>query len=397
MHNFLLLADQRIADARVIVRADLNVPLVDNMIEDDFRLLAVRPTLDYLLARQCTITLITHLGGTAADKPHPTSALLLDWFKQHQYPTVFAPDIQTAYQLSNSLSGTIILLENLRRWPQEVADDIPFAKELSTLGDYFVQDAFGALHEKNSSIAVTPQFFAVEKRFIGFLVAQELNMLTPLKSEPAQPFCCIIGGNKVAKKVKFIADIAHNAEQILLCPALVFSYMHAAGNNVGRSLIDAAAQPACVKLHNEVKNLVLPTDYLVATSTDLNDLRTINTDSFTPHEQGISLGPKTVAHFSDIVKQAKTVFLNGAFGFADHPNTLTPMNNIISAMAQVNGTTVIAGGDSVAIARKHPLVDRISHLSTGGGSALAYISGQELPGLKAMKVANLASKNGAET
>lgn len=383
-----LLPEWQLANQSVLVRADLNVPFENTTIEDDFRLQQLRPTLDYLLAQKCTITLLTHIGGAAVTQEHPSTTILEPWFRQNDYPVFFAPTFSSALDRIKMGLVEIVLFENLRRFAQEVARDHSFAQQLAQLGTFFVQDAFGALHKNDSSITLLPSLFPPDKRTIGLCVQKELAALDAIKNNPAQPFMAIIGGNKIAEKIDFITALAHKTTCIMLCPALVFTFLYALGHNVGQSFVDKNSIAACAALLALAKKksltLLFAIDYLVATDGDLTKMRVIQSDEFNNNDVGISLGPKTVALFCQYIQNAQTTFLNGAIGFPQKPETLDAMNALINAMSASSGTTIIAGGDSVFVARKHHAANRITHLSCGGGSALAYISGHELPGLVAL-------------
>ncbi len=382
-----MLADiHTIRNKRVLLRADLNVPINDNTIVDDFRLISLQPTLHLLLENQCTVTLITHIGGGQQSAKHPSTSILAPWFSRCGYKTIFANSIPIAYSYSmNNLPGTIIILENLRMYPQEVMLDISFAQSLATLGDYIIQDAFGALHDNHTSMTILPRLFAQNRRAVGLLILKELKVLEPIRNDPKKPFSLIIGGNKVAKKMQLLIDMAHKAQHMLLCPALVFSYMHAQNIAVGKSLIDQKTKKLCDMLMQTSGSIIsLPRDYVVAPYNDMNSERVIRKGEFTNSDVGISIGPETVTFFSEIINRSKTVVLNGLFGLPQHPSTMEPMSEIIDAMANSKAVTIVAGGDSVAFARTHPMASQITHFSTGGGSTIAWLAGCELPGLTAL-------------
>lgn len=371
--------------ARVLIRADLNVP-IDNSgtILDDFRLQATLPTLALLQKQQCLVTIITHMGDTKmpADQ-RPSTRPLIAWFEKQKIPVRYAATIEEAREQKQP---GITLLENLRSWPGESAGNIDFARLLALLGDFFVQDAFGTLHRHDASIELVPRFFDNDHRTIGLCIERELLFFDQLLQHPEHPFVLIIGGNKIADKLTIAHALLPRVDTILMAPALSFMVMSAQNMSVGNSLVDPSALTVTEKLIRDAQphQLHIPVDYLVQSATQ-KKLSIIPATAFTADDVGIAPGPRTTTDWISVIKHAKTVLLNGMFGFKDQPETVQSMNALINAMTCVTGTTIIAGGDSVALARKHPRADKISNFSTGGGAALAYLTGKPLPGLDALR------------
>jgi len=384
-----LLKKWHLTNQRVVLRADLNVPLHESNIVDDTRLQAIRPTLDYLLQQQCTITLLTHMGNSSPDTVYPSTKILMSWFQKHHYPIIFADTIAVAYEKSNEHKNIIILLENLRHWHEEVQGNDAFAQQLARLGDYFVQDAFGTLHKSDSSITVLPHFFPQHKRTIGFCVERECAFFDTIRTQTKKPFVMIMGGKKVEKITAFMLVVhQHIADTVLVCPTLSFLFLKTEGYECGNSFVNQKAVDTIVQFLATEKSplsVLLPIDYLVAQEGNMNTLCIRNYNEFHRDDVGVSLGTETVKLFVQKIKEAHTIFLNGAFGFIEYPETIAPILEIIGAMTESTGPTIIAGGDSVAIARRHPLVERITHLSTGGGAAVAYLLDPKLPGLVALE------------
>lgn len=372
------LPDWKCTNKRIILRADLNVPLDGSTIMSDMRLRAIQPTLDEIIRKNATTILITHIGRPKTVDPSLSTRALVPWFKKNNYPIIFANTIQHANELSLKNSGSIILLENLRFFPEEKGKSITFAQALAHLGDYFVQDAFGSLDNHDTSITLLPEQFDANKRTIGLLVEKELKELDALITNIAHPFCIILGGNKASDKIPLIEHMHKRADSILLCPALVFNFLKAQGKSVGKSLVENAVLDTC-KTILQNNNLTFPLDYLVAEGDENGSLSFV--DTLKANDFGISIGPKTIRFFSEIIKEAKTVFFNGAIGFPKRPETLQGMNELFRAMAKSKGKSIIAGGDSSA-ALEELDIKGITYVSTGGGAALAYLSGQPLPGLK---------------
>ncbi len=387
-----------IKNKRILLRADLNVPLANKKIINDFRLQSLRDTIDYILAHDGTVILATHIGRPQKYDPSLSTKILLPWFKKHGYPIIFAKNLNDAYQKSKTAKKQIILLENMRFFPGEKKQDPSFAEQLARLGDFYVNDAFGTLHRTDTSITLTAQEFPPENRTIGLLVEKELNMLNKLLHNPAQPFVLIVGGGKVTDKIPLIQNLLDKVETILLCPAIVFTFFKAIGKPVGNSLIDNHMLKICKSILTQAKkqkvSILFPIDFQVAQGSIDGPLTIASADEITPDSIGISIGPKTIAAWEPIIKQAGTIFLNGSIGFTHKPATLTGMGSILDAMSKAPGISIIAGGDSVAAANNLNFAHQIDYLSTGGGVTLAYLSGQKLPGLTIInKNTNIMNKN----
>ncbi len=379
------LKEWNIADTFVLLRADLNILDKHGTITHDFRIKKLLPTIDYILKHRGRIILLTHIGRPTHYDEHLSTQLLIPWFKNHGYEITFSPSIEQAKKQNSS----IILLENLRFFPGEQKHDIVFAQQLAQLGHYYVNDAFGVMHRSDTSITLLPQQFDRNNRTIGFLVEKELQTLDQLIHNPAQPFVLILGGSKVFSKVPIIEQLLDTINTLLLCPAIVFTFAKARNKQVGNSLIDKESLQLCNTILKKAaeKNIsvLLPTDYQVAHKTIDGQLSITQTDAIPPDYIGISIGPKTIEHFSTIIASAGTIFFNGAIGFLHRKETRTGMEALFQAMGNSNGKSIIAGGDSVVAAYHFCLEKKIDHLSTGGGATLAYISGKKLPGLELLK------------
>lgn len=375
---------------RILLRADLNVPLQDGKIVNDFRLQATLPTIDYILDRNGIVVLITHIGRPTNHDPHLSTQHLIPWFEQRGYTIEFANTIEAAQEkIKSAQPKTIILLENLRFFPGEKAQDGNFAQQLAQLGDYYVNDAFGMMHREDTSITLVPQQFAPEKRSIGFLIEKELRVLNAMLEQPKRPLVVIIGGGKVTDKIPVIEHLLDKANTLLLCPAIVFTFAKALGKQVGKSLVDDNALALCKQIFQQAKeknvNVVFPVDYQIALNTIQGPLSIVPSDTIPDDGVGISIGPQTAQHYSEIMSNAGTIFFNGAMGFLERKETLQGMKAIFDAMGQSNGMSIIAGGDSVATAQVLDATAGIDHLSSGGGATLAYLTGKPLPGIIALK------------
>ncbi len=384
------LPNWNLENKRILLRVDLNVPLRNGNILNDFRLQTTLPTIDHILDRNGIVVLITHIGRPKNREPELSTKHLLPWFEQRGYSIDFAENLTAAQEKSEKAQPkTIILLENLRFFPGEKAQNNNFAQQLAQLGDVYVNDAFGILHREDASVTLVPKQFPLEKRTIGFLVEKELNILNALLEDPQKPFVLLIGGAKVTDKIPVIEHLIDKADTLLLCPAIVFTFEKALGKRVGRSLVDDTTLALCKQIlqRAQEKNVtvVFPTDYQIAMHTIQGPLSIVPSDTIPDDGIGISIGPQTAEYFSEIISNAGTIFFNGAMGFLERKETLHGVKTIFLAMGKSRGTSIIAGGDSVAAAQLLNATAGIDHLSTGGGATLTYLADKPLPGLVALQ------------
>jgi phosphoglycerate kinase len=377
-----------IQNQRILVRADLNVPTMNGTIKSDFRLQSTLPTLDFIIGQNGSIVLATHIGRPKNKDPELSTHILLPWFKERGYNIRFVEDF-TQIVHEKIVPREIILIENLRFFPGEKNGDPFFAKQLAQTAQYYVNDAFGTIHDNDCSVALLPYEFPENRRSIGFLMEKELCALNVLKTNPQHPFVAILGGGKIKDKIPLIHSLLDKVDVILLCPALCFSFLKALSQPIGKSLSNDTLVETCKKIMLQAENnnvkLLFPDDYQIAYDDINGPLVIVPASGFPANAIGISIGPKTVAQFVAEINHAKTIFFNCAMGFADKPETQESSKELIEAMAQSSAKTIIAGGDSVDIALTTKHYSSIDHLSTGGGAALAYLSDALLPGLAAFE------------
>lgn len=382
------LKNLNLTNKRVFLRADLNVPLKNGNILDDYRLKAILPTIDLIQKHGGKVILATHIDRPTEFNPELSTKNLINWFKDKGYQINFEPDLNKAYNESFTNWDNILLLENLRFFEGEQKHSKKFALELARLADFYVNDAFGLLHREDSSITLVPEFFEKNKRTIGLLIEKELNALNKLIKNAEHPFLLILGGGKVEDKIILIKNLLNKVNEIQLLPAIVFTFLKAQGKTVGQSLVapDLLDCVASIEKDAAKKNVKLffPKDYIIAKDTFKGKLSILKRENFDNFENyfGISIGPKTAELFSQSINDAKTIFFNGLPGDLSRPETLENIKILFRAMANSKAYTYICGGDSVAAARILGFEKQIRHLSTGGGSVLTYLSGKELPGLK---------------
>ncbi|HML19334.1 MAG TPA: phosphoglycerate kinase [Candidatus Dependentiae bacterium] len=373
----------------ILLRADLNVPIHNGTITNDYRLKQVQKTINYILNNNGIAILASHLGRPTHQEEEYSLKQLLPWFIDQGYEIQFSPTIDHArHDLETMKAPQILLLENLRFFKGEQTEDPQFAKALAALGDYYVNDAFGTMHRTDTSITLVPHHFALHNRSIGFLVEHELQMLNPLLVHPEHPFVLALGGGKVHEKINLMRNLMSHVDSILICPALSFSFMHALGLPTGKSLVDTTSVELCrdilAKTQQHNIPVILPIDYQVASGTKDGALRYTETQNIEHNEMGINIGPQTEQLFAKTLSPARTIFYNGLMGFQERPETLKGTHALLSAISRSNAYTVIGGGDTVGTAEYFGLDPYMSFCSTGGGATIAYLSGEKLPGIETL-------------
>lgn len=386
--NDLFYQDDTFTNKRIFLRADLNVPLDRGKILDDYRLEKLRPTLDALLQRACTVTIATHLARPSGIDPALSTKHLIPWFIEHGYAITFADTLEQAYQYSQASKPMLVLLENVRFFAAEKSHDKTFASQLASLGDYYVCDAFASLHRDSTSLTDVAYLFKPEQRAIGFLIEKELAVCNQVLHTQQKPFVLLLGGGKVADKIPFIMAMLDHADTILLGPAIVFSFLHAQGKATGASLVDEDALKLCLTIMKRARekkvNIIFPVDYMVSYGSFSGpcDAQPVAADALQKNMVGMSIGPGTVTIYTDYLQQAGTIVVNGLMGTVARPETITHVLELYRVIAQNNrAIKLIGGGDSVAAAHMSGHATTIGYLSTGGGALLAFLSGQKLPGL----------------
>jgi len=380
------LYDAILTNKRVIVRTDFNVPLKqDGTILDDFRLKETLSTLRIIKEKGGVSIILTHCGQPTEKKESLSTKKFVPWLEQNGFTVRFASTPEEAKKKDFEKKHDIVLVENLRFFSGEKKEDPAFAQELATLGTYFVQDAFGALHRRDASISLLPTLFNPEKRSIGLLVEKELNKLNLLVSAPNLPLVLVLGGNKIETKLPLISYFLDKASSILLCPALVFTFLKARGVSVGNSFVEKTmvrkASEILEKAEHSSTKLIFPCDYLVTDNTfeQPYPLRTVQSLSGTT--VGISIGPSTVRLFKKELLKARTIFFNGLMGNPHFTETLEATKSLLHVLQETSATKIIAGGDSVGVAKFLNFEKDMAFFSTGGGATLEYLSGRTLAGL----------------
>lgn len=391
------LRDAHIKGRRVLMRVDFNVPLSkQGDIADDTRVRASLPSIDFIMAQGGSVVLMSHLGRpkgkkNAAFSLRPIADCLGDLVS---HPVRFADDClgPGVEKLVAALApGEIALIENLRFYPEEEANDPAFAKKLASYGDLYANDAFGTAHRAHASTEGVTRFF--EEKVAGFLMEKEIDALEGLLADPARPFVAVMGGAKVAGKLELIRNLLGRVDRVLIGGGMAFTFFKAAGLEIGKSLVDDELVPTCRSLMEETertgkKRIFLPVDCVVAPEIGASAAAaTVSTGDIPEDMIGVDIGERTVDLFRTELAAAKTVFWNGPMGVFEVPQFAGGTKKIARIMADITKTgavTIVGGGDSVAALNQAGLAGSVSHVSTGGGASLELLEGKKLPGVEAL-------------
>jgi phosphoglycerate kinase len=372
---------------RVLLRADLNAPLRDGRVSDDLRLETVRPTLDYLRAAGAAIVLCSHLGRPKGKwdaqyslAPVATRLAELLGVEIELAPAVVGPKAEEA--AASLEPGQILLLENLRFEAGETDDDPAFASNLSSLGDCYVNDAFGASHRAHASIVGPPR---VLPSAAGRLLAREVEVLSRLLDSPAHPFVAVLGGVKVGDKLGVIEALLDRCDEVLVGGAMAFTFLVAQGTEVGDSLVEVDMIDECRRLL-ATGRVRIPTDVVIARDiTDDARVEIVSAARIPSGWKGLDVGPATAIAYADAVEAAGTVLWNGPMGVFEVAPFAAGTRAVAEAVAESPAFTVVGGGDSAAAVRQFGFADRVDHVSTGGGASLEFLEHGDLPGLVALR------------
>ena len=384
--------DINVKGLRTLVRCDFNVPLKDGVITDENRLVAALPTIKKLIADGGKVILCSHLGKPKGEpKPELSlapvakrlSELLGQEVKFAADPEVVGPNAKAA--VAAMKDGDVILLENTRYRKEETKNGEEFSKELASLADVFVDDAFGTAHRAHCSNVGVTQY--VKTCVVGYLMQKEIDFLGNAVTNPERPFVAILGGSKVSSKISVINNLLDKVDVLIIGGGMCFTFAKAQGEEVGKSLVEDDyldyAQEMIEKAKAKGVKLLLPVDTVAAKEFSNDSPYRVVEGSLAADEMGLDIGPKTQKLYADAVKDAKTVVWNGPMGVFEMPNFAAGTIAVAKALSEIDGTTIIGGGDSAAAVNTLGFGDKMTHISTGGGASLEFLEGKELPGVAA--------------
>lgn len=380
--------DIEVQGKRVLARVDFNVPMQDGVITDDRRIRESLPTIQYLLERGATVILMSHFGRPKGRRNpefslRPVATRLSELLERE---VQFFDDCigEAVEQGVQSLPpNSVALLENVRFYPQEEANDPDFARALAKLGEIYVNDAFGSAHRAHASTeGVARHLPAVA----GLLMEKELRYLGQALGNPERPFVAILGGAKVHDKIGVIQNLLPKVDKLLIGGGMAFTFLKAQGYEIGKSLLDADSLDfAAQMLHQAGDKMLLPTDVVVAPALEPNaPTQTVPVSQIPPDQMGLDIGSETAQAFSEVVKTARTVVWNGPLGAFETPPFEQGTRAVLQALAESGAVSILGGGDTAAAAERLGFADKMTHISTGGGASMEFLEGRELPGVAAL-------------
>jgi phosphoglycerate kinase len=389
--NKLSLSDIDVAHRRVFMRVDFNVPLRDGVITDDTRITAALPSIRYVLSHNGRLILASHLGRPKG-KPEgkyslkPVAARLSELLAR---PVEFVGDCigsEVESKANGLRDGEVLLLENLRFHAEEEKNDPGFAKQLAALCDIYVNDAFGAAHRAHASTAGIAAYVPIAAA--GFLLQKELEALGHALTKAEKPYVAIVGGAKVSDKIELIESFLNLATHILIGGAMAYTFLRAKKIATGKSLVEADKIDLAANLLARAATtgvmLELPVDHLVAAGLDAAESKVVPVDRTPEDLMGLDIGPETVKRYAAILAQARTIVWNGPMGVFENPKFAQGTFAIARAVADSNAYSIVGGGDSAAAVSQSGVESKNTHVSTGGGASLEFLSGQKLPGVEAL-------------
>ena len=389
--------DINVKGKKVLVRCDFNVPLKDGKITDENRLVAALPTIKKLVADGGKVILCSHLGNPKGEpKPELSlapvavrlSELLGQEVKFAADPEVVGANAKAAVE--GMKDGDVVLLENTRYRAEETKNGEAFSKELASLCEVFVNDAFGTAHRAHcSNVGVTEY---VDTAVVGYLMQKEIDFLGNAVENPTRPFVAILGGAKVADKLNVISNLLEKCDTLIIGGGMAYTFLKAQGKEIGKSLVDDSKIDYCKEMMEKAKKLgkklLLPVDTTVAADFPNPidapiEVSVVSVDAIPADMEGMDIGTETAKLYADAVKSAKTVVWNGPMGVFENPILAAGTIAVAKALAETDATTIIGGGDSAAAVNQLGFGDKMSHISTGGGASLEFLEGKELPGVAA--------------
>ncbi len=391
--NKKTIEDIDVKGKRVLARCDFNVPLKDGIITNDKRIVAALPTIKYLMEHGAKVILCSHLGRPKGEyKPEfslaPVAKKLSEYLgtevKLAEDPEVVGPNAKAmAAELKD---GEVMLLENVRYRKEETKNEENFSKELASLADVFVNDAFGTAHRAHCSTTGVAAFLPA---VCGYLIQKEIKFMGGALANPKRPLVAILGGAKVSDKIGVISNLIDKCDTIIIGGGMAYTFMKYLGHNIGTSLLEEDWVEKAGQMMADAKakgvNFLIPVDNKVGKEYDENtESRIVSSDEIPDGWMGLDIGPKSQELFADAIKGAGTVIWNGPMGVSEWDNFAAGTITVANAVAESGAISIIGGGDSVAAVTKLGFADKMSHISTGGGASLEFLEGKELPGIAAL-------------
>ena len=386
--------DIDVAGRKVLVRCDFNVPMKNGNITNDIRIVSALPTIKYLIENDAAVILMSHMGRPKGEpKPEFTLRPVADRLSELLgQDVIFAPSPvvvddgvrETAAALQG---GQVMLLENVRYRAEETKNEEPFTGELASLGEIFVNDAFGTAHRAHCSTAGLAKYMPAVS---GFLIEKEIKFLGDVLEDPERPFVAIMGGAKVGDKIPVIENLMKKVDSVIIGGGMSYTFFKAMGYEIGTSILDEESIDLAGELMKKAEaagvQLLLPVDTVCAKEFSNDSEKAVfDRDSIPADMMGMDIGPKTVELYKECISKAKTIVWNGPAGVFEMPSFEAGTKAIAQALAESDATTVIGGGDSAAAVEQFGLADKMTHISTGGGASLEFLEGKELPGVACLE------------
>ncbi len=391
MTDKLGLHDLDVAGRRVLVRVDFNVPMAGKQITDDTRIRASLPTILKLIRDSARVILVTHLGRPEGFNPNfstePLAVSLSKLLGQRVKHAVDCVGVEIEGIVSELLAGDVLLLENVRFYEEETKNGSEFARQLASLADLYVNDAFGAAHRAHASTEGVTHFF--DQCAAGSLMEREIEHLGKVLHNPDHPFVAILGGAKISDKIGVIENLLDRVDQLIIGGGMAYTFLKAKGLSVGNSIVELdkldLAEALLQKTRNRNLTIHLPQDHVIGREFDPNtEFQAISSQGIPDGWSGFDIGIETIAKFGEIVDTAKTIIWNGPLGVYEFDRFTKGTLDIARRVAESEAVSIIGGGDCVAAVHQAGVADRITHISTGGGASLEFLEGKQLPGIEAL-------------
>lgn len=384
------LRDLDFNNKKVLLRCDFNVPLKDNQISDDNRIVQALPTIQYLIDHNAKVVICSHLGKIKSEEDKANKSLrvvaqrLSDLLNKEVVFIDKTRGVELEQAVNNLKNGEVLLFENTRFEPGETKNDPELAQYWASLVDLYVSDAFGSVHRAHASTQGVAQFL---DSCVGLLIEKELDIIGSALNNPKRPLVAILGGAKVSEKINVIDNLLKIADKVIIGGGMAFTFIKAQGYEIGTSLVELDKLDDAKKyLDNAKGKLILPIDFVCADSfSNEANIKTYDYNNMPNDMMGLDIGNKSIALFKDELKDAKTLIWNGPMGVFEMSNFANGTIEVCKMLADLDATTIIGGGDSAAAAKSLGFADQFTHISTGGGASLEFMEGKKLPGIEVIK------------